>query len=87
MPHTHCLHSGKTIIQHISCSRGDGYERVLPLRPRWQELEGRVPSPLHGRVKALQREQERSAEEWRDRLRTYFLRASEIPDKSGRPIH
>ena len=73
VPYTHRLHSGKTVIQHIYDSRADAYEQVLTLRPRWQELDGRVPSALHERVEELLREQERSAEEWRDQLRTYFL--------------
>ena len=60
---------------------------MLTLRRRWQELAGRVPSALHQRVEELLREQERSAEEWRDQLRTYFHRASGIPDASGRPIY
>jgi alpha-glucuronidase len=87
VPYTHRLHSGKTVIQHIYDSRADGYEQVLTLRPRWQQLEGLVPEALHERVTTLLREQERSAEEWRDQLRTYFFRASGIPDESGRPIH
>jgi len=87
VPYTHRLHSGKTVIQHIYDSRADGYEQVLQLRPRWQELDGLVPEALHERVTKLLREQERSAEEWRDQLRTYFYRASGIPDESGRPIH
>ncbi|MGO1600018.1 MAG: alpha-glucuronidase [Brachybacterium sp.] len=87
VPYTHRLHSGKTVIQHIYDSRADAYEQVLTLRPRWQELAGRVPSALHERVEELLREQERSAEEWRDQLRTYFYRASGIPDASGRPIY
>ena len=87
VPYTHRLHSGKTVIQHIYDSRADAYEQVLTLRRRWQELAGRVPSALHQRVEELLREQERSAEEWRDQLRTYFHRASGIPDASGRPIY
>lgn len=87
VPYTHRLHSGKTVIQHIYDSRADAYEQVLTLRPRWQELAGRVPSALHERVEQLLREQERSAEEWRDQLRTYFHRASGIPDESARPIY
>lgn len=87
VPYTHRLHSGKTVIQHIYDSRADGYEQVLALRPRWQQLEGRVPVALHERVTTLLHEQERSAEEWRDQLRTYFFRASGIADESGRPIH
>src|SRR5699024_12723429 len=79
-------HSGKTVIQHIYDSRADGYEKVLTLRPRWQELAGCVPSALHERVDELLREQERSAEEWRDQLRTYFFRASGVPDAAGRPL-
>ena len=42
VPYTHRLHSGKTVIQHIYDSRADGYERVLALRPRWEQLDGRV---------------------------------------------
>src|SRR5699024_10040895 len=87
VPYTHRLHSGKTVIQHIYDSRADGYEQVLQLRPRWQELDGLVPEALHERVTKLLREQERSAEEWRDQLRTYFYRASGIPDESRRRIH
>ena len=87
VPYTHRLHSGKTVIQHIYDSRADGYERVLQLRPRWQQLAGAVPQSLHDRVTALLIEQERSAEEWRDQLRTYFHRASGISDEAGRPIY
>ena len=87
VPYTHRLHSGKSVIQHIYDSRADGCERVLTLRPRWQQLEGRVPADLHARVTQLLREQERSAQEWRDQLRSYFFRASGIPDENGRPIH
>src|SRR5699024_168511 len=87
VPYTHRLHSGKTVIQHIYDSRADGYDQVLTLRPQWRELAGRIPSALHARVDELLREQERSAEEWRDQLRTYFFRASGIPDATGRPIH
>ena len=87
VPYTHRLHSGKTVIQHIYDSRADAFEQVLTLRPRWQQLEGRVPAALHARVTQLLREQERSAEEWRDQLRTYFFRASGISDASGRPIY
>jgi len=87
VPYTHRLHSGKTVIQHIYDSRADGYEQVLSLRPRWEELAGKVPPALHARVTTLLQEQERSAEEWRDQLRTYFFRASGIPDETGRPIY
>jgi len=87
VPYTHRLHSGKTVIQHIYDSRADGYERVLQLRPRWQQLAGLVPGPLHERVTTLLIEQERSAGEWRDQLRTYFHRASGIADETGRPIY
>lgn len=87
IPYTHQLHSGKSVIQHIYDSRADGYERVLELRPLWSSLEGRVPGPFHERVTALLVEQERSALEWRDQLRTYFFRASGIADESGRPIY
>ena len=86
VPYTHRLHSGKTVIQHIYDSRADGFEQVLTLRPRWQQLARRVPERLHQRVSSLLKEQERSAEEWRDQLRTYFFRASGIPDETGRPI-
>lgn len=86
VPYTHRLHSGKTVIQHIYDSRADGFDQVLTLRPRWQQLAGQVPERLHQRVSSLIEEQERSAEEWRDQLRTYFFRASGIPDETGRPI-
>ncbi|MEE1650201.1 alpha-glucuronidase [Brachybacterium sp. J144] len=87
VPYTHRLHSGKTVIQHIYDSRADGYERVLELRPRWLQLAGRVPEALHARVTSLLEEQERSAQEWRDQLRSYFHRASGIADETGRRIY
>src|SRR5699024_4551325 len=85
-PYTHRLPSGKPVTQHSSDSPAAGSERVRTPRPRWQELAGCVPSALHERVDELLREQERSAEEWRDQLRTYFFRASGVPDAAGRPI-
>lgn len=87
VPYTHRLHSGATVIQHIYDSRAEGCDRVRELRIRWEELEGRVPPDLYERVTELLQEQERSAEEWRDQLRSYFFRASGIPDESGRPIY
>ncbi|MGP9537316.1 alpha-glucuronidase [Brachybacterium sp. AOP43-C2-M15] len=87
VPYTHRLHSGKTVIQHIYDSRAEGCERVAELRPRWRQIADRVPAALHDRVDALLVEQERSAEEWRDQLRSYFFRASGIADENGRPIH
>ncbi|MGY5765108.1 alpha-glucuronidase [Brachybacterium sp. DNPG3] len=87
VPYTHRLRSGKTVVQHIYDSRADGYEQVLGLRPQWETLRGKVPAAVHARVDALLQEQERSAEEWRDQLRSYFFRASGIPDETGRRIH
>ncbi|WJL96847.1 alpha-glucuronidase [Microbacterium sp. ET2] len=87
VPYTHRLHSGATVIQHIYDTHFAGVERVEEMAVMWEELEDRVPSDLHRRVRDRFTEQRRSAIEWRDQINTYFWRKSGIADEVGRTIY
>lgn len=87
VPYDHVLHSGRTVVQHIYDSRAEGVERVRDMQHAWRDLHGHVDETVHARVTERLAEQLRSATEWRDQLRSYFLRKSGIPDATGRPIH
>ncbi len=87
VPYGHVLHSGSTVIQHIYDSRWAGHARTVEMRAEWAALEGAVPADVHARVAALLEEQERCAREWRDQVRSYFWRASGVPDARGRAIY
>lgn len=87
VPYTHVLHSGSTVIQHVYDTHADGYDEVVRMAAAWAPLAGRVPDSLFDRVTERLAEQERSAREWRDQLRSAFYRRSGIPDATGRTIY
>ncbi|MBO3740273.1 alpha-glucuronidase [Actinoplanes flavus] len=87
VPYGHVLHSGVTVIQHIYDTHFAGAHRVAAMRERWQEAAGLVDPALHARVTERLDEQQRSADEWRDQINTYFHRKSGVPDAHGRRIH
>ena len=87
VPYGHVLHSGVTVIQHIYDTHFAGAARVAELRDAWASVAGLVEPAVHTRVTERLAEQQRSAEEWRDQLNTYFFRKSGIPDAHGRRIH
>lgn len=91
VPYTHRLRSGKTVIQHIYDSRSDAVEALDDVEAAWDSVAdlvgGVVPAAFDSRVRERLAEQRRSAIEWRDHLRSYFFRASGIPDATGRVIY
>ncbi|GEK20315.1 alpha-glucuronidase [Cellulomonas xylanilytica] len=87
VPYTHVLHSGSTVVQHIYDTHADGYDEVVRMASAWEQVRGRVPDALFDRVTQRLAEQERSAREWRDQLRSAFFRRSGIPDATGRTIY
>ncbi|NUU15955.1 alpha-glucuronidase [Cellulomonas humilata] len=87
VPYTHVLHSGTTVIQHLYDTHADGYDEVVRMASAWSSIEGRVPQAFFDRVTQRLAEQERSAREWRDQLRSAFFRRSGIADATGRTIY
>lgn len=87
VPYTHVLHSGSTVIQHVYDTHADGYDEVVRMAAAWASLDGRVPEAVFERVTERLAEQERSAREWRDQLRSAFFRRSGVPDATGRTIY
>ncbi|MEV4292405.1 alpha-glucuronidase [Nonomuraea bangladeshensis] len=89
VPYGHVLRSGSTVIQHIYDTHFAGVEEVSAMRAHWDKLDGSglVDPAYHARVAELLAEQQRSAEEWRDQVNTYFFRKSGVPDARGRRIH
>lgn len=87
VPYTHVLHSGSTVIQHVYDTHADGYDEVVAMAAAWESVRGRVPDAFFDRVTQRLVEQERSAREWRDQLRSAFLRRSGISDATGRTIY
>ncbi|MFY1693223.1 alpha-glucuronidase [Plantactinospora sp. WMMB782] len=89
VPYQHVLQSGSTVIQHIYDSHFAGAEEVAGMARRWAGIAGSglVDPALHARVTERLAEQLRSAEEWRDKINTYFLRKSGVPDAHDRPIY
>ncbi|QYC42324.1 Xylan alpha-(1-_2)-glucuronosidase [Nonomuraea coxensis DSM 45129] len=89
VPYGHVLRGGSTVIQHIYDTHFAGVEEVSAMRAHWDKLDGSglVDPAYHARVAELLAEQQRSAEEWRDQVNTYFFRKSGVPDAHGRRIH
>ncbi|GIG26732.1 alpha-glucuronidase [Cellulomonas denverensis] len=91
VPYQHVLHSGSTVIQHIYDSRADAVEQLDGVEVAWDSLRDLVgtdlPAAVDHRVRERLAEQRRSAIEWRDQIRSYFLRKSGVPDRTGRPIY
>ncbi|MNP57959.1 Xylan alpha-(1-_2)-glucuronosidase [compost metagenome] len=87
VPYTHVLQSGQTVIQHIYDTHFEGAEQAAQLLATWESLEGSMDSGLYVQVKQRLEEQAEHAQEWRDRINTYFYRKSGIEDLKGRKIY
>lgn len=87
VPYTYKLQSGKTVIQHIYDTHFKGVEEVGGLISRWDKLEGIVDSWTFSNVRERFVLQLKNAKEWRDKINTYFLRKSGIPDDRNRTIY
>lgn len=87
VPYTHVLQSGQTVIQHIYNTHFEGAEQAAGLLATWESLEGNMDNELYLPVKLRLEEQAEHAQEWRDRINTYFYRKSGIEDLKGRRIY
>lgn len=87
LPYGHVLRSGSTIIQHIYDTHFEGFEEVVAMNRRWQQVRDRLPERVRTSVDARFTEQLASAREWRDQVNTYFYRHSGVPDARGRELY
>ncbi len=87
VPYTHCLKTGKTLIQHIYDSHFEGVEEVEEMIRVWDKLEGKVPDDAYEVIKERFARQLYNAKEWRDQVNSYFYRKSGIADEQGRKIY
>jgi alpha-glucuronidase len=83
----HILKSGKTLIQHIYDTHFEGLEAVIKMSKDFEELKGLIPEDIYERVCERFEMQLSNAEEWRDRVNTYFYRKAGVEDKKGRKIY
>ena len=83
----HILKSGKTLIQHIYDTHFEGVEAVIKMSKDFEELKGLIPEDIYERVCERFEMQLSNAEEWRDRVNTYFYRKAGVEDKKGRKIY
>ncbi|WP_369054287.1 alpha-glucuronidase [Kineococcus terrestris] len=82
----HRLSTGETLVQRIYDTHFAGVEDVRRRAARWEEVADRVDERTAQEVRTRLAEQVRSAQEWCDRITTYFHRASGAPDAHGRRI-
>ncbi len=87
VPYTHKLKSGKTVIQHIYDSHFEGFQRVVEMKHKWNELENLVDKNRFNQVAEKFELQMANAKEWCDEINTYFFRKSGIKDEFAREIH
>ena len=83
----HVLKSGKTLIQHIYDTHFEGVEEVKGMMENWKSLKGLIPEDVYSRVSERLKLQLSSAEEWRDRINTYFYRKAGVDDIHKRKIY
>lgn len=87
VPYTHCLKSGKTVIQHIYDTHFEGVELVDEMVTQFETLEGRLPDNVYKRMLERFLHQKEHSREWRDQINTYFYRKTGIDDEKGRTIY
>lgn len=87
VPYRHQLKSGKTVIQHIYDTHFLGVGQVQDMIQKWKQLEQKIDSYRFENVLDRFNMQLENAIEWRDRINTYFLRHSGIPDEQNRKIY
>jgi alpha-glucuronidase len=87
VPYTHLLHNGATVIQSIYDFHYAGAATAETYIHQWQSLAGLIDEPRYNQVLSQLQYQAGQAEVWRDAVTSWFLRASGIPDRTGRAGH
>lgn len=87
VPYSYQLHSGETVIQHIYNTHFKGVEQVEELINKWDMLEGKIDDFRFNNVRERFSLQLDNAQQWRDKINTYFFRKSGIPDEKNRLIY
>jgi alpha-glucuronidase len=72
--------SGKTVIQHICDSHGDGADRTRDFVSQWKAIEGRIDAERYRDILARLQYQAGEAIVWRDTICNWIYRLSGIPD-------
>lgn len=84
VPYTHCLKSGKSVIQHIYDAHYEGAAEVRRWVQRWQSLREAVSPQIYREVLEQLEYQAGHAIVWRDSICRWFAKLSEIRDDHGR---
>ncbi len=81
------LKTGKTLIQHIYDTHFEGASEAAGMLESWKSLNGLLPEDIYTRVLERFMLQKESANEWCDRINTYFYRKSGVDDRYHRKIY
>ena len=81
------LKTGKTLIQHIYDTHFEGASEAAGMLEKWKSLNGLLPEDIYIRVLERFMLQKESANEWCDRINTYFYRKSGVDDGYHRKIY
>lgn len=87
MPYDYVMKDGRTMLQRLYDDHFEGLEEAKELLADWQAMEQALPEKdyIHGLAR-FQR-QVKNAQNWCDRMNTYFYRFTLIPDARGRRIY
>ena len=80
VPYTYGLKSGKTVIQTIYDTHGEGAAQARTFPQRWKTLESRIDHERYQVVLDRLEGQAAHALVWRDTINAFFFHVSGIPD-------
>ncbi len=87
LPYEYCLRDGRTLIQYIYDTHFKGVLQVEDMIMTFKNCIGIIDNTRYERILQRLYGQLASAQEWRDRINTYFHRMTDIPDAHGRKIY
>ena len=81
------MKNGKTLLQNLYDLHFEGAEEVGKMISLWEEMKGKLPEEVYGRVRSRFSAQQKNSEEWRDVVNTYFYRLTLTGDEQKRTIY
>ncbi|KAJ5734063.1 hypothetical protein N7493_002849 [Penicillium malachiteum] len=84
VPYTHCLKSGKTVIQHFYDAHYEGAANAQTFPKEWSKLKGLIDDHRFNHVAFKLEYQAGHALVWRDSVNNFYLAKCRIPDEKNR---
>lgn len=87
MRYDHVMQDGRTLLQRLYDDHFEGLEGAEWLLENWQAMKDALPEAEYQYGLDRFERQLKNAQNWCDRMNTYFYRFTLVPDQNGRTIY